>query len=67
MAIGKAQQLVKQTGDLSVPLPLRNAPTKLMKDLGYGQNYKYAHNYENNFTEEEFLPESLSGTQLYEP
>ncbi len=67
MAIGKAQQLVKQTGDLSVPLPLRNAPTKLMKDLGYGEDYKYAHNYENNFVDEEFLPEELSGTALYKP
>lgn len=67
LAIGKAQQMVKQTGDLSVPLPLRNAPTKLMKDLGYGQEYKYAHNYENNFTEEEFLPEELTGTAFYEP
>ena len=67
MAIGKAQQTVRQTGDLSVPLPLRNAPTKLMKDLGYGEEYKYAHNYQNNFVEEEFLPEELSGTSLYEP
>lgn len=67
MAIGKAQQTVKQTGDLTVPLPLRNAPTKLMKDLGYGEEYKYAHNYQNNFVEEEFLPEELSGTSFYEP
>ena len=67
MAIGKAQQTVKQTGDLSVPLPLRNAPTKLMKDLGYGQEYKYAHNYQNNFVEEEFLPDEISGTSFYEP
>ena len=67
MAIGNAQQTVKQTGDLSVPLALRNAPTKLMKDLGYGQDYKYAHNYENNFIAEEFLPEELSGTSFYEP
>ncbi|TMM58138.1 replication-associated recombination protein A [Maribacter algarum] len=67
MAIGKAQQIVKQTGDLSVPLPLRNAPSKLMKDLGYGQDYKYAHDYQNNFVEEEFLPEELSGTVFYEP
>ncbi|VAW12675.1 Replication-associated recombination protein RarA [hydrothermal vent metagenome] len=67
MAIGKAQQMVKQTGDLPVPLPLRNAPTKLMKDLGYGEEYKYAHNYENNFTEEEFLPKELMGTTFYEP
>jgi ATPase related to the helicase subunit of the Holliday junction resolvase len=67
MAINNAQQLVKQTGDLAVPLHLRNAPTKLMKDLNYGTNYKYAHNYENNFVEQEFLPEDISGTILYEP
>ncbi len=67
MAIKNAQQTVKQTGDLSVPLPLRNAPTKLMKDLGYGKEYKYAHEYENNFVEEEFLPEDLSGTSFYTP
>ncbi|MBT8313246.1 MAG: replication-associated recombination protein A [Maribacter sp.] len=67
MAINKAQQTVKQTGDLSVPLPLRNAPTKLMKDLGYGKEYKYAHDYVNNFAVEEFLPEELSGTSFYEP
>jgi len=67
MAINKAQQTVKQTGDLSVPLPLRNAPTKLMKDLGYGKEYKYAHEYENNFVEEEFLPEELSSTSFYTP
>ena len=66
-AIGKAQQVVKQTGDLSVPLSLRNAPTKLMKDIGYGKDYKYAHNYENNFIQEEFLPEEITGTSFYEP
>ncbi|MBT8317618.1 MAG: replication-associated recombination protein A [Lutibacter sp.] len=66
-AIGKAQALVKETGDLSVPLHLRNAPTKLMKELDYGKNYKYAHNYENNFTIEEFLPKELANTKLYEP
>ena len=66
-AIGKAQQLVKETGDLSVPLELRNAPTKLMKELGYGDNYKYAHSYENNFAKQEFLPDAISGTSLYEP
>ena len=66
-AIGKAQQTVKQTGDLSVPLHLRNAPTKLMKDLGYGQDYKYAHDFDNNFVESEFLPDELSGTSFYEP
>lgn len=67
MAINKAQQLVKQTGDLPIPFALRNAPTKLMKELGYGDNYKYAHDYENNFAEAEFLPEEISGTKLYEP
>jgi putative ATPase len=67
MAIGKAQQLVKQTGDLSVPLAIRNAPTKLMKELGYGDNYKYAHNYNNNFTEQEFLPDEIKNETLYEP
>ncbi|MFT5231041.1 MAG: putative ATPase [Planctomycetota bacterium] len=67
MAINKAQQLVKQTGDLSVPLSIRNAPTKLMKELGYGKAYAYAHNYEGNFTAHEFLPEEITGTSFYEP
>ena len=67
MAIGKAQQLVQQTGDLSVPLEIRNAPTKLMKELGYGENYQYAHNYENNFANQEFMPDSIVNTKLYEP
>ena len=66
-AIGKAQQLVKETGDLSVPLEIRNAPTKLMKELGYGDNYKYAHNYADNFVEQEFLPDDIKNTRLYEP
>ncbi|MEO5788594.1 MAG: replication-associated recombination protein A [Gelidibacter sp.] len=66
-AIGKAQQLVKQTGDLSVPLSVRNAPTKLMKELGYGDNYQYAHSYENNFAPQEFLPDEIKNTQLYSP
>lgn len=66
-AINQAQQLVKQTGDLPVPLHLRNAPTKLMKDLDYGKNYLYAHTYQNNFVEQEFFPEKLSGKKLYEP
>ena len=66
-AINKAQQLVKQTGDLSVPLSIRNAPTKLMKELGYGDNYQYAHNYKNNFAEHEFLPENIKNTKLYDP
>jgi putative ATPase len=67
MAIGKAQQIVKQTGNLPVPLSLRNAPTKLMKDLGYGDNYQYSHDYENNFVAAEYLPENLSGSSFYKP
>ncbi len=67
MAIKKAQEYVKDTGDLSVPLPLRNAPTKLMKELGYGENYKYAHDFEDNFTELEFLPDEIKGTSFYVP
>ena len=67
IAIGKAQQLVKQTGDLSVPIHLRNAPTPLMAALGYGEEYKYSHDYANNFAEQEFLPDAISGTTLYEP
>ncbi|MEZ4840982.1 MAG: replication-associated recombination protein A [Flavobacteriaceae bacterium] len=66
-AIGSAIQLVKETGDLSVPLHLRNAPTKLMKDLDYGKNYQYAHNYEDNFVDQEFLPDEISNTKLYDP
>jgi putative ATPase len=67
MAINKAQELVRQEGDLSVPLHLRNAPTKLMKDLNYGKEYKYAHDYESNFVAQEFMPEKLSGKTLYDP
>ncbi|MHA7058610.1 replication-associated recombination protein A [Aquimarina sp. M1] len=67
MAINKAQQLVKQTGDLSVPLHIRNAPTKLMKELGYGEDYKYAHDHSNNFVNQEFLPKTLENTKFYEP
>ena len=66
-AINKAQALVKQSGDLPVPLAIRNAPTKLMKDIGYGGNYKYAHSYEGNFAEMEFLPDEIKGTALYKP
>ncbi len=66
-AIAKAQQLVKETGDLSVPLSIRNAPTKLMKELGYGDNYQYAHNYENNFAAHEFMPDDIKNTTLYNP
>lgn len=67
MAIGKAQRLVKETGDLPVPLPLRNAPTKLMKDIGYGNDYKYSHDFPGNFIAQEFLPKDVSGKKLYEP
>lgn len=67
LAIGTAQQLVKQTGDLPVPIHLRNAPTKLMKELGYGEEYKYSHDYSNNFAEQEFLPEEISKTLIYIP
>ena len=67
LAIKKAQQLVKQSGDLSVPFSIRNAPTKLMKELGYGDNYAYAHDYENAFVAHEFLPKEISGTTLYQP
>ncbi len=66
-AIGKAQQIVRETGDLSVPLHLRNAPTKLMKDLDYGKDYKYAHSYDENFIDQEFLPDEISGSQFYVP
>ncbi|MBT8232040.1 MAG: replication-associated recombination protein A [Saprospiraceae bacterium] len=67
MAIKKAQQLVKQSGDLSIPLHLRNAPTELMKSLNYGKDYGYAHDFENNFVQQEYLPEDISGTTFYEP
>ncbi|TDD75875.1 replication-associated recombination protein A [Flavobacterium caseinilyticum] len=67
LAIGTAQQLVKQTGDLPVPIHLRNAPTKLMKELGYGEEYKYSHDYTNNFAEQEFLPDALSNKPIYVP
>ncbi len=67
MAIDMAMSLVEQQGDLSVPLHLRNAPTRLMKELGYSKGYKYAHDYEGNFADLEFLPSEVSGTKLYDP
>jgi putative ATPase len=67
MAIKLAEKMIEETGDLSVPLHLRNAPTKLMKDLGYGDEYKYAHSYENNFADLEFLPEQITGTTFFDP
>ncbi len=66
-AINEAMALVKKTGDLSVPLHLRNAPTKLMKELNYGKDYQYAHGYDGNFSEQEFLPKEVKGTVFYEP
>jgi putative ATPase len=67
VAIKDAQELVQRTGDLSIPLHLRNAPTKLMKEQEYGKGYKYAHSYQGNFVDQEFLPGDISGTKLYDP
>ncbi len=67
MAINKAQQLVKESGNLEVPLSLRNAPTKLMKEQGYGKDYKYAHSYEGNFVKMNFMPKTLKNMTLYQP
>jgi putative ATPase len=66
-AIGAAIAIVKETGDLPVPLHLRNAPTKLMKNIGYGKDYKYAHSFEGNFIDQDFLPEAIRGTKIYDP
>ncbi|HER40122.1 MAG TPA: replication-associated recombination protein A [Salinimicrobium catena] len=67
MAINEAQAMVRKTGDLPVPLSIRNAPTKLMKDLGYGDDYKYAHSYDGNFAAAEFLPKEIAGTAFFNP
>lgn len=67
IAIGQAQSLVRQTGDLPVPLHLRNAPTKLMKDLDYGKEYAYPHDFPGNFVAQEYLPDELRGRKLYQP
>jgi putative ATPase len=67
MAINEALERVRRQGALPVPLHLRNAPTKLMADLGYAKDYKYAHSYEGNFVDQEFLPDKISGTKFYEP
>jgi putative ATPase len=67
MAIEDALEMVRKQGDLPVPLHIRNAPTRLMKNMGYGKNYKYAHSYEQNFTEQEFLPDEIAGTAFYDP
>jgi putative ATPase len=64
LAIGEAQELVRQTGNLPVPLHLRNAPTKLMKSLDYGKGYKYAHDYKGNFAEQEFFPKEIEKTKF---
>lgn len=67
VAIGNAQSAVSRHGELPVPLHIRNAPTKLMKNLGYGKNYEYSHSYENNFSAQEYLPKELSGTKFFDP
>ena len=67
MAIEDATRLVRQTGDLPVPLHIRNAPTPLMKSLDYGKDYLYSHSFEQNFAPQEYLPDSISGTRLYSP
>jgi len=67
MAINEAQQAVQKTGNLPVPLHIRNAPTKLMKDIGYGVDYKYSHDYQNSFLKQEYLPDTISGTKFYDP
>ncbi|MBS1609670.1 MAG: replication-associated recombination protein A [Bacteroidetes bacterium] len=67
VAIGSAMEAVKRHGDLSVPLHIRNAPTRLMKNMGYGKDYKYSHSFEGNFSEQEYLPKELSGKKFYEP
>ncbi|MDX2499048.1 MAG: replication-associated recombination protein A, partial [Deltaproteobacteria bacterium] len=66
-AYGKVQAAVRKAGSLPVPLHIRNAPTRLMKDLGYGKNYKYAHNYQDAFVPQDYLPEDLQGRQFYAP
>ena len=66
LAINRAQQLVQETGNLGVPLPLRNAPTKLMKDLGYGKGYLYSHDFPGNFAQQDFLPEEINGTNFFQ-
>lgn len=67
MAINKALASIQDDPNLAVPLHLRNAPTKLMKGLGYGQDYKYAHDFNENFIEQDFLPEKIKGSMFYEP
>ena len=67
MAINEAMRVISETGDLPVPLSVRNAPTKLMKDMDYGKDYQYAHSFKGNFVNMEFLPDKIKGTKFYEP
>jgi putative ATPase len=67
VAISEAMAAVNEKGDLPVPLSIRNAPTKLMKNIGYGKGYQYSHDYENNFAHQEFLPDEIKGTKFYDP
>ena len=67
MAINSAQELVRKTGNLPVPLHLRNAPTKLMKDMGYGKSYKYSHSFPGNFVKQDYLPEEMKNSEMYTP
>ena len=67
MAIGDALEAVRSDGDLPVPLHLRNAPTRLMKNMDYGKGYEYSHSYDNNFSKQEYLPVGLSGRKFYDP
>jgi len=67
MAINNALEAVKNTGDLPVPLHLRNAPTKLMKEIGYGKEYEYSHNYSSNFSKQEYLPDEIKASKFYDP
>jgi putative ATPase len=66
-AIGAAMNAVKEHGDLSVPLHIRNAPTRMMKNMGYGKNYEYSHRYDNNFSPQEYLPKEINGTKFFDP
>jgi putative ATPase len=67
VAISTAQSMVAKTGDLPVPMHIRNAPTKMMKEMGYSKGYAYAHDYDNNFVSQEFLPDEIKGTRFYNP
>jgi putative ATPase len=67
LAIRQASEAFRAQGDLAVPLHLRNAPTRLMKEIGYGKDYRYAHDFSRNFVDQEFLPDGLSGTKFYDP